>query len=116
MFYAPSFAPSADGRLFAHMDFKDLLLHELDSALPAPSERPFTLVMGPTGSSFVLALTRERELMWFKTRKGDHLLLRHAALNSQDEELRTLTDDAQPASFLKLFYEYRTYFDDLARQ
>jgi hypothetical protein len=114
-FYAPQFEPSADDRLWAHMDFKDLLFHELTPSLPAPPERPFTLVMGPTGSSFVRALTRAREVMQFKTRGPQHLLLRHVRLDAHDRQQRALDDQAQPASYLKLFEEYRKAFDSRAR-
>lgn len=114
--HAPRFTARSDDRLFAHMDFKDLVLHALSPNLPHPEERPFTLVVGPTGSSFLLALTKEREWMWFKTTDQRHLLLRHVQLDAKGQALRELTDEASPAGYLKLFYDYRSRFDAQGRR
>ncbi|MFT3923703.1 MAG: sulfatase-like hydrolase/transferase [Myxococcales bacterium] len=111
LFHAPRFAEHEDERLFAHMDFAQLLFHALAAQQPEPRERPFTLVVGPTGSSFVLGLTRERELMWFKTSADKQLLLRHVMLDRQGKPVRALEDTTRPAGFLKLFYDYRAHFD-----
>jgi hypothetical protein len=115
LFQASSFEPRSDDRLFSHIDFADLLFHELAKGSAAPPERPFTLVMGPTKSSFFMALTAQREFMLFKSREGQHWLLRHGLLDARGRELRALEDRATPARMLRLFYDYRAAFDNSAR-
>jgi hypothetical protein len=102
---------ATDDGLYAHMDFKGLLMHQLFPSEPAPPPRAFTLVVGPTGSSLVLALSASRELMLLKTNERQHLLLRHVQLDAQGNAREALDAPERAAGYLKLFYDYRARFD-----
>jgi hypothetical protein len=101
-FFAPRFQAARDDRLLSHLDFKDLLLHELAPESPTPAENPFVMIVGPTGTSFITVLTRSGQFMLLKRRNDEHYLLRAEGAGGAAE--------ASPADFLRLFEDYLTYF------
>jgi hypothetical protein len=103
--YATRFEAQTDQRLFSHIDFKDLLLHELDPSSPAPGANPLVMIVGTTGTGMLTVLTQNDDFMLFKTRAGRHYLLHDAG------GAHTLGGDQDPASLLKLFDDYRRSFD-----
>jgi len=102
-FFSTRFDARSDARLFSHLDFGDLLAHEL-GAPRAPDPDPFVMVVGPTGTGMLAVLTEEQEFMLFKTRGERRFLLRH-------DPARSLDAAAPPVGYLKLFDEYRASFD-----
>jgi hypothetical protein len=107
-FYATRFSARADNRLFAHIDFQDLLLYELGAgATPQPD--PFVAVVGPTGINSLTVLDAAGELALIRTRGSTNFLLaQRPAPGRSDFAL-------QPASFARLLEDYRAQFDALDR-
>jgi hypothetical protein len=103
--YATRFEPQTDQRLLSHIDFKDLLFHELSPSSPAPDAPPFVMIVGTTGTGMLTVLTKDDDFMLFKTRSSRHYLLREVG------GARTQGSQQDPAAFLKLFDDYRRSFD-----
>lgn len=99
-FYAPGFAPRRDARLFSHLDFKDLLLAELIPGRAAPSESPYVMVVGPTGTSFLAVLTQPGAFMLLKSQGSSHYLV-HAEGHATKAEA-----EGSAADFLRLYEDY----------
>jgi hypothetical protein len=107
LFHSTSFQGAVDERLFSHLDFKDLLLHELSDSWPAPQEDPFVMIIGPTGTSFLTVLTQPGQMLLLKSR-GEARYLVHA-----DGFSNSLDQKRSAGDFLRLFADYLTYFDGL---
>jgi hypothetical protein len=106
-FYATRFDRREDNRLFSHIDFRDLLLYEMDAAPPPPEADPFVAVVGPTGIDSLTVLDAKGELMLVRTRGNAHYLLAHHPAPGRG----SLTLD--PAPFARFFDDYRRHFDAL---
>ncbi len=113
-FYAERFAPDEDVRLFSHLDFKDLLAHELWPAQTAARESPYVLTVGPTGTGFIAALTQSGQFMLLKARAGSRYLV-HAEAPARAPSANT--DDEEPVvqagNFLRLYEDYLASFSSL---
>jgi Sulfatase len=107
LFHAAGFTGQEDARLFSHLDFKDLLMHELLPAAPAPEESSFVLVIGPTGTSFLTVLTQPGQMLLMKAREGERYLVHAAGYRDAPDSHRNAGD------FLRLFDDYLTYFSKL---
>ena len=107
LFHAAGFSAQADARLFSHLDFKDLLMHELLPAAPAPPESSFVLVIGPTGTSFLTVLTQPGQMLLMKAREDERFLVHAAGYANAAESQRSAGD------FLRLFDDYVSYFGKL---
>ena len=104
LLFSPRFSPREDARLFSHLDFKSLVMHELWPDRPSPSESPFVMMMGPTGTSFVAALTQPGQFMLLKARDGARYLV-HA-----EGPLTPRAATREAAEFLRLYEDYLAYF------
>jgi hypothetical protein len=102
-FYATRFSEREDHQLFSHINFQDLLLHEL-GVRPAPQPDPFVAVVGPTGISSLTVLDAAGELALIRTRGTTNFLLsRRAAPSRKDFTF-------QPAAYARLLEDYRGHF------
>ena len=80
---------------------------DVERAAAAPPEAdPFVLVVGPTGIDSLTVLDDTGELALIRTRGRAHFLLEHHPAPGR----------FAPASFARLFEDYRRHFDGLARQ
>ncbi len=104
LFYAERFAPQEDAQLFSHLDFKDLLTHELWPDRFTPRANPFVLTVGPTGTGFVAALTQSGQFMLLRARDGTRYLV-HA-----DGPLERAASEREAADFLRLYEDYLASF------
>jgi hypothetical protein len=109
-FYATRFAAQRDDRLFSHLDFKNMLHRERALGVPALNESPFVMIYGPTSASFLTVLTRERDFMLLKLRGDSAYVMRHDRLDPSGGFAGRAGDPEGPASFLRLYDDYRTYF------
>ena len=109
-FYATRFAAERDDRLFSHLDFKNLLHRERALSVPAIEESPFVMIYGPTSASFLAVLTREHDFTLLKLRGDSAYVMRHDRLDASGGFAGAARDAAGPASFLRLFDDYRAYF------
>ncbi|MDB4990728.1 MAG: sulfatase [Myxococcaceae bacterium] len=107
LFYATRFTGSTDSRLLSHLDFKDLLLNELLPDMPAPSEEPFVMMIGPTGTSFLSVLTQPGQFVLMKAREGERYLVHADGFPDSGQSRRAAAD------FLRLFEDYVGYFSSL---
>jgi hypothetical protein len=108
-FYSTRFSAREDQRLFSHISFQGLLLHEMGVA-PAPTPEPFIVVVGPTGIRSVTVLDAAGELALIRTRgDANFLLARNAAPGRSDFAL-------EPAAYARLLEDYRAHFDALDPQ
>ena len=105
MFYASRFGGTVDPQLLSHLDFKDLLLHELLPDVPAPQENPFLMIIGPTGTSFLTVLTQPGQMLLMKAREGERYLVH------QDGFAEAGKGRAKAGEFLRLFEDYLGYFE-----
>jgi hypothetical protein len=112
LFYAPRFQALRDERLFSHIDFKDLLFHELAPGSDPPADSAFVMIVGTTGTGMLTALTREHELLLFKRRRDHYYLLRQ----DSPDDVASAADRESPAAFLGLFERYRRAFDAFGAQ
>lgn len=104
LFYATRFTGAIDAGLRSHLDFKDLLLHELLPDAPTPPENPFLMIIGPTGTSFLTVLTQPGEMLLMKARPDERYLLHHEGYASGAQGLRAAGE------YLRLFDDYLAYF------
>jgi hypothetical protein len=109
-FYATRFQAVRDDRLLSHLELKDLLHSERTLGALHVAERPFVMIYGPTSASLVAALTRELDFVLLKLRGERAFVLRHARLDASGRELGAARDPREPADFLRLFFDYRRYF------
>jgi len=105
-FYATRFSAREDQRLYSHINFQALLLHELAGS-PLPEPDPFVAVIGPTGINSLTVLDPNGELALICTRGETNFLL--ASRPGRGATQPTL----HPASYARLLEEYRAYFDAL---
>jgi hypothetical protein len=108
-FYATRFSARDDQRLFSHIDFQDLLLHELAGAL-VPQPGPFVAVIGPTGINSLTVLNEAGELALIRARGESNFLLSRRPAHGRDDY------SLNPASYARLLQDYRTHFDALAKR
>jgi hypothetical protein len=106
-FYAERFTEKRDARLMSHVDFKDLLFDELSESqrFATPNER--VLIVGPTGTGMLTAISQDGGFVWMRERAGRHLLM----ANRPGGTARELT----PGQVLYLFERYRADFDRALR-
>jgi hypothetical protein len=106
LFYAAGFAAEDDGRLLTHVDFKDLLFAELlgRPELVAPSE--WGLVIGPTGSHMVTALSAYGDFVLMRQRGQATLLM---------VQRQGRSGAPTPNQLLYAFERYRAGFDQRLR-
>jgi hypothetical protein len=107
LFFSPRLSGSTDDRLFSHLDFKDLLLQELEPARAPARESPLVMIIGPTGTSFLTVMTQPGQFMLLKARAGERYLV-HADGFADGATARGAAPD-----FLRLFEDYLTYFGAL---
>ena len=107
LFFAPRLDGSIDDRLFSHLDFKDLLLQELEPARAPARESPLLLIIGPTGTSFLTVMTQPGQFMLLKARAGERYLV-HADGFADSSAARGAAPD-----FLRLYEDYLSYFGKL---
>jgi len=105
-FYAPRFQATHNQGLYSHLDFKDLLLHELIAGSAEIADNPFVFIVGPTGTSFRSVVTREGGFIVFKERDDARYLWRQSGPKT----------GPTPSSYLKLFDDYRHAFERDARR
>jgi len=101
-FYAKRFTAASDDRLHSHLDFKDLLLHELSPLAPPVNESPFVMIIGPTGTSFLAVLTSSGQFVLMKAREDERYLIHADGLAG--------SADPFAAEYLRLFEDYMAYF------
>ncbi len=108
-FYATRLGPMQNHGLYSHLDFKDLLLHELVPGSPDVPDNPFVFVVGPTGTSFRSVVTREGGFLLFKERGEARYLLRH-----EEPKASAPGSLPTPSAYLKLYDSYRDSFESSA--
>jgi hypothetical protein len=69
-FYASQFSPRHVRGMYTHLDFKNLLLRELDPRRAMPAPTPFVQVVGPTNSLTRVVVDSAGGLVQFKERSG----------------------------------------------
>ncbi|HTU56812.1 MAG TPA: alkaline phosphatase family protein, partial [Polyangiales bacterium] len=75
-FYAPRFESRAYDQLLSHLDFRELLLAELDpSSSVKPAHHPLVMIVGPTRSNMVATIGEQGSFLLFKERFGRQFLL-----------------------------------------
>jgi hypothetical protein len=102
-FYATRFSARSDARLLSHVDFKDLLFDELsqEGRFVTPNER--VLIVGPTGTGMLTALSDDGGFVLMRKRGSANLLM---------AERPGATGRAlSPDQLLYLFERYRSDFD-----
>jgi len=109
-FYATRFAAQREHRLFSHLDFKNLLHRERALSVTPLAESPFVMIYGPTSASFLTVLTRDNDFMLLKLRGDSAYVLRHVRLDPSGDPAGTPHNPEGPASFLRLFEDYRRSF------
>jgi Sulfatase len=102
LFYASSFTARADDHLYSHVDFKDLLFSELTGQGGRVTPNELVMVMGPTTSGMVTAIS-ERGDFTLMRRRGDLRLL--AASRPVSDQGLT------PGELWYLFERHRQSFD-----
>ena len=90
--------------MFSHLDFKDLLLHALTPGSAAPTPSPFVMVVGPTGTGFLVVVTAPGAFLLLKSREGRHTLMRADGLPAGARA------EAMGADFLRLLDDYLATF------
>jgi hypothetical protein len=107
-FYAKRFSARREGRLFSHLDFKDLLFDELSesAAFATPNER--VLIVGPTGTGMLTAVSEDGGFVLMRQRGSLWLLAAHR-LGGTAREL-------SPEQLRYLFEHYRADFDRALRR
>jgi hypothetical protein len=103
LFYAPRFAAHDDDRLLSHVDFKDLLFSELTGQTDLVTPNELVLIVGPTGSKLVTAISAHGDFTLMRRRGSLRRLSMRRSRNAQ-----ALTPD----ELFHLFERYRTVFDD----
>lgn len=98
-FYATGSTPRREAGLYSHIDFKDLLLHELDPGLSLPASNPFVHVVGPTGTALRAVIDASGGFLAYKARGFANYALAERRM-----------DQAASAAQLKLFDDYRRHF------
>jgi ABC-type multidrug transport system fused ATPase/permease subunit len=106
-FYAERFKYRKDARLLSHVDFKDLLFDELSESqtFTTPNER--VLIVGPTGTGMLAAVSEDGGFTLIRKRGSMHLL--------QAQRLAGTARELGPDQLLYLFEHYRTDFDRALR-
>jgi ABC-type multidrug transport system fused ATPase/permease subunit len=103
IFHASGFAAHDDDRLLSHVDFKDLLLSELTGQTNLVTPNELVLIVGPTGSKLLTAISAQ----------GDFTLMRRRGSLRRLSARRSVSAYAlTPDELFHLFERYRTLFDD----
>lgn len=102
LFHALRFEPRSDGRLFSHVDFHDLLFSELAEATEALSESPLVMIVGPTGSGMITAISSHNDFT---------VLHRRGPFWRVQTEQRTARTALMPGELRYLFESYRSLFE-----
>jgi hypothetical protein len=105
-FFSPRFSAETDQGLFSHLDFKDLLFHQLVASSAAPKRSPFVMIIGPTGTSFLSVLTDAGQFLLMKARANEHFLVHAEGLAGPAQEARSASE------FLRLYEDYLAHFTD----
>ncbi len=111
LFHATSFERRESAELHSQIDFKDLLLAELDPAAQPPPPAPFTVFIGPTYTSTFGAVTSSRDFMVIKNRPWARYVLAH-----QNAAGGPPTGPVTPYELLQLLDAYRAWFQSPAFQ
>lgn len=98
-FYSPSFRPEVDDRMRSHLDFKDLLLRELDPTRPAPSPTPFVHVVGPTDTHLQFVVDSSGGFLEYKTRDDKAYVISQTTLHAPNAK-----------AHLAMFQAYQRWF------
>lgn len=102
VFYATSFQPRRDSTLYSHLDFRELLLRELDPRRRAVPGAPFVEIVGPTSSELRAVVDSSGGFIVYKQRGADTYLMHQ--------------EGARPpnlAQHVRLFEEYQKWFEGL---
>ena len=101
-FYASRFAPRHERGMYTHLDFKDLLLRELDPRRSMPAPTPFVQVVGPTNSLTRVVVDSAGGLVQFKERNGKTFV--------------TFASPGQPPDaslHLQMYHAYRQWWEQM---
>ncbi len=99
-FYATGFTPRHVSGMYTHLDFKDLLLRELDPRRPKVRPEPFVQIVGPTSTMLRVVIDSAGGFLGYKERDGVTYLDRASGAPAPDL-----------SAHHRLFEDYRTYFD-----
>ena len=100
IFYANRFTPERDSTLYSHLDFKELLLRELDPRRRKPPGEPFVEIIAPTESNTRAVVDSAGGWLVYMQRGPDTYLLKQGG--------------ARPpalAPHVRLYDEYRKWFE-----
>jgi hypothetical protein len=87
-FYAPRFEARTHDELLSHLDFRDLLLAELDpNTVVQPAHHPLVMIVGPTRSNMIATMGERGSFLLFKERFGRELLLAQRGGELSGDEL-----------------------------
>jgi hypothetical protein len=105
-FYAPRFQERTHDELLSHLDFRDLLVAELDpNTVVQPAYHPLVMIVGPTRSNMIAAIGQQGSFLLFKERFGRELLLaQHGPGELSGDEL------------VYAFHSYRSLFPEQLRK
>ena len=84
----------------SHLDFKELLLHELDPTRPLPPPIPFVHVVGPTDSRLHIIQDASGGYAFYKLRGDRAYLIKASTPKSPDIR-----------AHMAMFNKYREWFD-----
>lgn len=101
VFIHKNFSGRKNGNLYSQVDFRDILLYELGVVPVLPKEREFVLAVGPTTSSVIAFMTRQKEWGIIRDRGWRTYLL--SASDGVDVERAGL--------LFSVFEEYRNIFE-----
>jgi hypothetical protein len=106
LFYSTRYAPERNAELRSHLDFKDLLFHEVGSRDRPEDVNPFVMNVGPTGAGTLAVIGPDRGVLLLRMRENlafvlaDHRNLR-PSISAEDSR----------ATLLGGFLDYRRRFD-----
>jgi hypothetical protein len=113
LLYATRFSAQHDERLLSHLDFKDILFDALAPGSAHISDNDLVMIVGPTETGFIAALTKNNDFLLVKRRGDAHLLVSHKNVGaSLHDQNRPVEPEIAP-SLLKMFYDYQREFATL---
>jgi hypothetical protein len=115
LLFSPGFSAGVDDRLLSHLDFKDILFDALAPGSASIADNEIVMIVGPTGTSLLAALTKQDDFLLVKTRADTRLLLVHENVGRTGAAHESPREPEAPLSILKLFDDYRRGFDQRAR-